>query len=90
MAYGNIMLSTTDNPYSPFTRFEDWLDFDISNGYNTCGYLDRLIDFDEELSNYEHIQQIDDAMSEIIKYDLTGNYEMVTRNQYGKDGMRET
>ena len=34
-----FMLSTSDNPYNPFTQFKEWYSFDISKGYNTCSYL---------------------------------------------------
>ena len=36
------MLTTIDNPYSPFTQFDEWLEFDTLKGYNTCGYLARV------------------------------------------------
>ena len=29
------MLTTIDNPFNPFTNFDDWYAFDTSKGYNT-------------------------------------------------------
>lgn len=36
------MLTTIDNPYNPYTHWDEWLSYDISHGYNTCGYLARF------------------------------------------------
>ena len=38
----DLMVTTVDNPYNPFTEFYEWLSFDIEKGYNTCGLLARL------------------------------------------------
>lgn len=29
------MLSTIDNPYSPFDEFDKWFKFDVVHGYNS-------------------------------------------------------
>ena len=42
-----LMLSTSDNPYNPFTQFREWYAFDIANGYNTCSYLARVCELSE-------------------------------------------
>lgn len=34
-------VTTTDNPFDPFTEYEDWLDFDRQHGYCTSEYLAR-------------------------------------------------
>ena len=38
----DYMLTTIDNPYDPFTQWDDWYKFDMVKGYDTCGYLARL------------------------------------------------
>ena len=29
-------LTTLDNPFNPFTEWDQWYFFDMSQGYNTC------------------------------------------------------
>ena len=36
------MLTTVDNPFDPFTRFDEWLEYDTHMGYNTAAFLDRI------------------------------------------------
>lgn len=34
-------VTTTDNPFDPFTQYEDWYLFDEHHGYHTSGYVAR-------------------------------------------------
>ena len=36
------MITTIDNPYNPFTQFDEWYAFDEGKGYCTSGYLARI------------------------------------------------
>ena len=36
------MLTTEDNPFNPFTQWDDWYFYDLSKGYNTCERLARI------------------------------------------------
>ena len=74
------MLSTSDNPYDPFTQFDEWYTFDVSHGYDCCGYLDRIARTSLELSEKDNNQAIDQAIDEILMYNLSGNYIKVERN----------
>ncbi len=73
------MLTTEDNPYDPFTQFDEWYAFDTQNGYNTCSYLARIAMTSNELSETDYDQALDSALDEILEYNLTGNYKIVTR-----------
>ena len=62
---GNVWLTTTDNPWDPFTQFDQWFGFDSSKGYMTCQYLARLApqssEVSEEVNDAELERFIDDA-----------------------------
>lgn len=68
------MLSTEDNPFNPFTHWEEWYAFDTQNNYNTLSYLARIINETTELSDLDQALAIDDAIERILKMNLTGNY----------------
>lgn len=70
-------LTTKDNPFDPFTQFNEWYNFDIDNGYNSCGYLDRIANTSDQLSDEENAREIERAIDEIIKYDFMNNYKKV-------------
>ena len=40
----NVMLTTYNNPYDPFTNYDEWYCFDLQNGTDCCGYLARMVD----------------------------------------------
>ena len=73
------MLTTEDNPYDPFTQFDEWYAFDIQKGYNTCAYLARIAVTSDELSETDNDQALDAAIDEIMEFNLTGNYKVVTK-----------
>ncbi len=70
-------LTTKDNPFDPFTQFNEWYNFDIDKGYNSCGYLDRIAHTSDQLSDEENAREIERAIDEIIKYDFMNNYKKV-------------
>lgn len=71
-------LTTKDNPFSPFTQFEDWLTFDLDKGYNTCGYLSRIARTSNQLSDKENEKEIVRAIDEIVRYDPLNLYMRVS------------
>jgi hypothetical protein len=75
----NTMLTTIDNPYSPFTQWDSWWQFDTSKGYNTCAYLARVCQSSSELSDADQNFAISQAMKEIMNLNLTGKYRIVSR-----------
>jgi hypothetical protein len=76
------MLSTIDNPYNPFTHFEEWYAFDMQKGYNSCGYLARIARTSDELSELDNDIAIDTAIDEIVSLNILGIYIKVTRNNF--------
>lgn len=69
-------LSTYDNPYDPFTQFDDWYRYDMDKGYDSCGYLDRVAHTSDQLSEEENDAEIERAILQIIKFEPE-TYKMV-------------
>lgn len=70
-----VYLTTEDNPYDPYTNFDEWFAFDTQNGYNTCAYLARLAKTSNAVSEKENVIEIESAIDRIIDLNLTGNYK---------------
>lgn len=72
-------LTTFDNPYDPFDDFTQWLLYDNSMGYNTCGYLDRVSHVSDDMSQKEATKEIERAIDEIIELNPLNIYKKVKR-----------
>lgn len=72
-------LTTVDNPYDPFDRFDAWYNYDSNEGYHSCEYLARIARTSDQLSDEENNKEIERAIDEIIKLDLTKKYKKVER-----------
>lgn len=73
------MLTTTDNPFDPFTQWDEWYAFDESKGYHTCAYLARITRSSDELSQTDEELAIETAIDEIVKLNVLGIYKKITR-----------
>lgn len=74
-----MRLTTIDNPFDPFTQYDDWFGFDEQKGYHTCSYLGRIANTSPELSDEENEAENDRAIMEIIAYDPFGIYKAVKK-----------
>ena len=75
MLKNQVMLTTSDNPYNPFTDWDSWYQFDTSHGYNTIDLLGRI-------SMGTHVANDMDtyyAMRTIVEKDLYGKHLLVTK-----------
>lgn len=79
---GEPMLTTIDNPYSPFDQWNLWYAFDEQKGYHTTSYLARVANATFQLGEEEEMKEIDDAIDEIVAFDLIGMYKKVYRKDY--------
>lgn len=77
-------VTTLDNPYDYFTQFDEWYAFDTEKGYNTCAYLARIAKTSKEMSDADYEQAVNDAVDEIVRLNLTGNYKKVRMNENEK------
>ena len=75
------MLTTTDNPFDPFTQFDDWYAFDTQKGYNTCAYLARIAKVSNDLSPADYEIAVESAIDEICDLNLLGIYKKVTSDK---------
>lgn len=73
------MVTTVDNPHSPFTDFDLWYSFDAARGYHTPGFLARIIVTSDELSEHDQIVAMNDAVDEIVRENVLGIYKKVSR-----------
>ena len=78
----NSMLTTLDNPYNPFTQFDDWYAFDVEKGYYTCNYLARIVKTSDDLSEEDEALAIEQAINEIVSMNITGLYKKVTPDSF--------
>ena len=73
------MLTTVDNPYDPFTQFDEWFAWDVTAGYNTSGMLDRIAHLSDELSDADQFIIIQQAIDEIVRENVLGVWRKVKR-----------
>lgn len=62
-------LTTLDNPYDYFTQYDQWYQYDTTNGYNTCGYIARIAQTSDEMSEEDYNIEVERAIDEILKED---------------------
>ncbi len=76
------MLTTLDNPFNPFTQWEQWFAFDVGKGYNTSAYLARIVKSSHELSENQETAAINRAIDEILELNVLGIYIGVTEKDW--------
>lgn len=81
MINGTCMISTIDNPFDPFTEFDEWFKFDVEKGYNSCAYLGRIARTSDQLSVEENNQEIERAIDEIVRLDPLDLYVKVEKSR---------
>lgn len=72
------MLTTTDNPFNPFTQFDEWNAYDIKEGWHTLSYLGRVVRSSHELSEADQHVAFEQGIKEILNEDVFGVYVRVT------------
>ena len=77
-------LTTFDNPFDPFEQFTSWFLFDVSKGYNTCAYLDLIVNIADDMSEGEANMEKERAIDSIIDNDFLNIYKKVWSNSDNK------
>lgn len=81
------MLTTTDNPFNPFTQYDSWYAYDVSKGYFTSNFLARIVNTSDDLSERNQRLAINLAIEEILKYNVLGIYIKVTKDSFKDRGI---
>lgn len=68
------MLTTSDNPWNPFTNYGEWYTWDTTHGYHTASFLARVAKTSVDLSDADFERAIEDAIDEIVTQDASGIY----------------
>lgn len=76
----SFMLSTVDNPFNPFTNWDEWYKYDTEKGYNTSGLLARLSFTSNGLPESINQEILNLTVDEIIKDDELGLYIKVKKD----------
>jgi hypothetical protein len=76
----DTMLTTVDNPYDPFTEWDDWFAYDYRLGYHTPGLLARIAIVSDEMSDADLAMTIEAAIDEIVSENVFGVHKKVSRD----------
>lgn len=71
-------ITTVDNPFNPFTQFDDWYSYDNFYGYNCCGLLATFAKVSDDLSETDYELEIERAIKHIIANDHRNIYRRVS------------
>lgn len=63
----SYMITTMDNPWNPFTHFDEWYDWDDKCGYHTCRWIALFakasIYLDDDTNQAMHDVGVDEFLS---------------------------
>lgn len=76
------MVTTTDNPYSPFTQYDLWYGLDEALGYHSTGLLARYVHTSDDLSSDDQLDAINQGIDELVSDNPFGMYRKVTADSY--------
>ena len=65
----DFMLTTKDNPFNPWTDYDNWFVYDRDHGYNSPEYQARIAVTSNDLTDEENNEIINNAIEEIIRID---------------------
>lgn len=77
-----FMLTTVDNPFSPFTQYDSWRAFDENQGYYTNQFLARIVVDSDALSDGQEVAIINAAIDEIVRENVSGMHKKVRKSDY--------
>lgn len=75
----DIMLTTIDNPYDPFTDLIAWFNWDAEHNYHSPALLARVAVVADSQSDSDQEKEIERAIREIVKENLSGMHSIAYR-----------
>jgi hypothetical protein len=72
-----VAITTADNPYNPFTEWDQWYVYDLQHGYGTCERLASINITSDELSDAENFESTEQAIDVLLQegaFDKNGNF----------------
>ena len=72
------MLTTIDNPFDPFTQYDEWYQMDERLGHHTTSFLARIVRDSDDLSTADQDAAIEEAIDEIVNVNVSGLYRKVS------------
>lgn len=83
MANEAVMLTTVDNPWSPFDNYTEWSNYDVLVGrYNSSGLLARMSECMKQLSDDNTEPTIEEVIDQIIADDPFNVFQKVRESDY--------
>jgi len=76
-----VAITTIDNPYDPFTQFDEWYAYDEISGYHSCSLLARFANTSIDLNAEETNTLIEDAIDRIVNLNGLGNYRKLIKEE---------
>lgn len=73
------MLTTVDNPFSPFTEWDEWYAYDQAKGYYSVELLDRVAKTSDEMSEPDQDVAIEQAINDVVEMNDIGLYVKVSQ-----------
>ena len=67
-----VRVTTADNPFNPFTEWDEWYFYDLSKGYSTCERLDRLSNTSSQLSDELNNEELEQAIDQLVEVSAVG------------------
>ena len=75
------MLTTVDNPWNPWTNFDDWLLFDKTNHYYTCEMLAKYCTANDDALGSDFVEEEwEICLDELIQADHLGLYMKIAKD----------
>lgn len=70
------MLTTTDNPFSPVTQYDEWFAWDMAH-HNSNALLARVVHTSPDLPEIDQVLATQEGIDEIVRENVSGVHTKV-------------